>query len=77
MEGNWDVVHLFTNDARVLSTAARSLVEALPDLAVRKIQGAHLILQAQPTQSLEIIREFNELITNRGRRSPLRSAAAL
>ncbi|HEY6874339.1 MAG TPA: alpha/beta hydrolase [Geobacteraceae bacterium] len=65
------------NDAIVPSTALRAFAEALPGLTVRKIQGPHLILQAQPAQSLAIIQEFNELMTNRGRRPPLRSAAAL
>lgn len=65
------------NDALVPSTTTRALAEALPSLMVRKIKGPHLILQAQPTQSLAIIREFNELITNRGRRASLCSAAAM
>lgn len=63
------------NDAAVPSTAMSPIAEAVPSLLVKKIQGPHFILQAQPAQSLAIIQEFNELIVNRGRRFLSRSAA--
>lgn len=56
------------NDAIVPSTALSVFAAALPELIVRKLEGPHLILQAQPAQAVAIIQEFNELIPNLGSR---------
>lgn len=46
------------NDWIVAPSAARNLAHCLPHLLLRRIQGPHLLLQARPRQSADMIAEF-------------------
>lgn len=51
------------NDVVIPSKMVNDLLKAQPNLLIRKIQGPHFILQAQPERSLAVIEEFSRLIT--------------
>lgn len=50
-------------DRSVPASSLFDFLESVPDLRIRRINGPHFILQAQPKASLEAIENFVELIT--------------
>jgi pimeloyl-[acyl-carrier protein] methyl ester esterase len=54
-----------TRDRIVPPSSASDFARAIPGLVIRKIEGAHPILQVKPEVSAKIINEFIERVTNR------------
>jgi pimeloyl-ACP methyl ester carboxylesterase len=58
-------------DRSVPTSALFDFIELVPDLRVKRIEGPHFILQAQPQACLSAIQNFVGFITNQSNRSGL------